>query len=63
MCRFDHLFGMFRTSQGKVRRMDLIFVPKPELAFGYLGWVGSRQYLRFMRQHAQLRGMHLNAHR
>ena len=37
--RFDHLFGMFRTAAGKVRRLDLIFVPKPEFAFGYLGWV------------------------
>ncbi len=37
--RFDHLFGMFLTSAGKMRRIDLIFVPKPEFAFGYLGWV------------------------
>ena len=99
-CRFDHLFGMFRTSAGKVRRIDLIFVPKPEFAFGYLGWVrglqllqwlscsesdtairqfitcdvsnteamtcyqvGSRQFLRFLRQHAANRNMHLNSHR
>jgi len=30
---------MFLTSAGKMRRIDLIFVPKPEFAFGYLGWV------------------------
>ena len=98
---------MFRTAAGKVRRLDLIFVPKPEFAFGYLGWVrlpylllrmcppckqletckqacasascahgsrslskfvvcrqvGSRQFLRFLRQHAANRNMHLNSHR
>ena len=44
-------------------RIDQIFVPSEEFAFGYLGWVGSRQYLRFLRQHAAERGMHLNSHR
>ena len=32
---------MFLTAAGKMRRIDLIFVPKPEFAFGYLGWVRS----------------------
>ena len=44
--RFDHLFGMFRTAAGKIRRLDLIFVPKPEFAFGYLGWVRGPHLLQ-----------------
>jgi hypothetical protein len=36
---------MFRTAGGKVRRLDLIFVPKLEFAFGYLGWVRKQHVL------------------
>lgn len=63
-CRFDHLFGMFKTKEGKARRLDLIFVPPEELGFGTLGWIGGKQFLRFMRAYADSeRGMHLNSHR
>lgn len=63
VCRFDHIFGVFRSSQGVMRRMDLIFVPKEQFAFGYLGWVGSRAYLRFLRTVVGARDMKLNSHR
>ena len=62
-CRHDHIFGNFRTADGKVRRIDIIIAPAEEQAFCVLGWTGSRQYLRFLRQHAVDRGMHLNSHR
>ncbi|KAA6429749.1 MAG: DNA-directed DNA RNA polymerase mu [Trebouxia sp. A1-2] len=50
--RFDKVFGMFMTKSGKVRRMDLIITPHEEYPFCLLGWTGSKQYLRFLRQHA-----------
>lgn len=63
-CRFDHLFGMFKTKEGKARRLDLIFVPPEELGFGTLGWIGGKQFLRFMRAYADNEtSMHLNSHR
>ena len=64
VCRFDHLFGMFKTKEGKARRLDLIFVPPEELGFGTLGWIGGKQFLRFMRAYSDDEcGMHLNSHR
>jgi hypothetical protein len=63
VCRFDHIFGNFRTAAGKVRRMDIIIAPAEEQPFCVLGWTGSRQYLRFLRQHAVDLRMHLNSHR
>ena len=62
-CRFDHIFGNFRTAAGRVRRLDVIIAPHDEAAFCVLGWSGSRQYLRFLRQYAVDLGMHLNSHR
>ena len=63
-CRFDHLFGMYKTKEGKARRLDLIFVPPEELGFGTLGWIGGKQFLRFMRAYSDDEcGMHLNSHR
>lgn len=61
--RFDHFYGMYWTSSGKVRRLDIILVPPEELAMGLVGWIGSRTYLRFMRQHAKTLGMYANSHR
>jgi DNA polymerase/3'-5' exonuclease PolX len=55
---------MFKTKEGKARRLDLIFVPPEELGFGTLGWIGGKQYLRFMRAYSDDEcGMHLNSHR
>ena len=62
-CRFDKVFGMFLTQTGKVRRMDLIITPYEEYPFCLLGWTGSKQYLRFLRQHAGNCNMYLNSHR
>ncbi len=61
--RFDKVFGMFMTKSGKVRRMDLIITPLEEYPFCLLGWTGSKQYLRFLRQHAGNCNMYLNSHR
>ena len=61
--RFDHIFGNFRTEAGHVRRLDVIIAPAEECHFCVLGWSGSRQYLRFLRQWAVDLGMHLNSHR
>ncbi len=61
--RFDKVFGMFMTKNGKVRRMDLIITPPEEYPFCLLGWTGSKQYLRFLRQHAGNCNMYLNSHR
>lgn len=63
MDKFDHIYGMYRTTAGRVRRMDVILCPPEEWAFGLVGWTGSRQYLRFMRQHAKDMGMFLSSHR
>ena len=46
-----------------MRRIDIIIAPAEECAFCVLGWTGSRQYLRFLRQHAVDLGMALNSHR
>ena len=62
-CRHDHFFGNFRTAAGKIRRIDVIIAPAEEQAFCVLGWTGSRQYLRFLRQHVVDLGMNLNSHR
>lgn len=63
-CRFDHIFGNFRTRAGRYRRIDLIISPYEEYPFCLMGWTGSRQYLRFVRQYAKdIKGMNLNSHR
>lgn len=54
---------MFVSQSGKVRRMDLIICPFEEYPFCLLGWTGSKQYLRFLRQHAGNCNMYLNSHR
>ncbi len=35
--RFDHVFGMFRTAAGAVRRLDVILATYDERAFCILG--------------------------
>jgi hypothetical protein len=55
---------MYKTKEGKARRLDLIFVPPEELGFGTLGWIGGKQFLRFMRAYSDDEcRMHLNSHR
>ena len=62
-CRYDKLLGIYITKGGKVRRMDIILAPSEELQMCLIAWTGSKQYLRFLRQHAINRGMSLSAHR
>ena len=62
-CRYDKLLGMYITRGGTVRRMDIILAPPEELQMCLIAWTGSKQYLRFLRQHAINRGMSLSAHR
>ena len=61
-CRFDHLLGMYITEGGKYRRLDLIFTIPVEMPFCLLGWTGSKQYERLLRQHAVDCGMKLSSH-
>ena len=53
---------MTRTSENKVRRMDIIICPAEEWGFASLGWIGSRTFLRFQRLYAKELGMFLNSH-
>ena len=62
MDRYDHIYGIYLNSEGKKRRMDLILVPWSYWPYALVGWTGSKQYLRFMRQHAGNCGMFLNSH-
>ena len=43
-CRFDKVFGMFKTKAGKWRRLDVIMTPFGQYPFCLLGWTGSRQW-------------------
>ena len=43
-CRFDKVFGMFKTKAGKWRRLDVIMSPFEQYPFCLLGWTGSRQW-------------------
>ncbi|KAL4439228.1 hypothetical protein ABPG77_004130 [Micractinium sp. CCAP 211/92] len=63
MDKFDHIYGVYRTLAGKLRRLDVILCPPDEWALALVGWTGSRQYLRFMRQHVKDMGMFLSSHR
>lgn len=47
------LFAIFITSERHHRRMDLIFVVPQALPWGLLGWIGSKQYLRMLKQVGQ----------
>lgn len=42
--------------------MDVMVIPPDMWPFALLGWSGSKQYLRFMRQHAGHCGLNLNSH-
>jgi hypothetical protein len=48
------LFGLFITREGQHRRMDLIFAVPQSLPWGLLGWIGSKQYLRMLKQVSHL---------
>jgi DNA polymerase mu len=49
---YDKFYGIFCTAAGKHRRIDIVLVPYEQLTFAMIGWTGSKQYNRWMRQHA-----------
>ncbi|PNH09524.1 DNA nucleotidylexotransferase [Tetrabaena socialis] len=53
----DHIFGIFRTSAGRLKRLDVIFAAWPWLPHALLGWTGSTQFLRFLNMHLANRGL------
>jgi hypothetical protein len=62
MDSYDHVWGIFITAAGKRRRLDVMIIPPDMWPYALLGWSGSKQYLRFLRQHAGNIGMNLNSH-
>ncbi|KAL6760953.1 hypothetical protein V8C86DRAFT_3132060, partial [Haematococcus lacustris] len=65
MDRYDHIFGLWITpvdNQGRRRykRMDIILVPVDSWPWALMGWTGSRQYLRFLRDTAHHKHLLLN---
>ncbi|GLC34988.1 hypothetical protein PLESTM_000262200 [Pleodorina starrii] len=63
MDRYDHLWCIWITGSGRRRRLDVMFVPYgSQWPYAVVGWTGSKQYLRFMRQHALNCGMFTNSH-
>jgi hypothetical protein len=62
MDSYDHLWGIFITAAGKRRRIDAMVIPPTMWPYALLGWSGSKQYLRFLRQHTGNVGMNLNSH-
>lgn len=56
-CRADHIFGIFITSAGRRRRLDIVVVQPEEMPYMLVGWIGSRQFLRFRHQLVHERGM------
>lgn len=60
---YDHIFGVFLTSGGKRRRLDVLLIPHACLPWALLGWSGSRGYLRMLK-HAvgATRHMRLSSH-
>jgi len=61
--KFDHIYGNCRVpATGRVKRIDIIICPESEWGFAFLGWVGSRTFLRMQRNFAKDLGMFLNSH-
>ena len=59
----DKVFGVWRTREGRHRRIDIVVNSFPEeLALARLTWTGSRLLNRMMRLHAQHNGLSLTAH-
>ncbi|MEW5314485.1 MAG: hypothetical protein WDW38_005981 [Sanguina aurantia] len=54
--------GFCMMQAGKRRRCDIIVVPPTEWAVSKMGWTGSRQWLRFLRQHVASPSLRMNNH-
>ncbi|GAB5354350.1 hypothetical protein AAMO2058_000111100 [Amorphochlora amoebiformis] len=57
--QYDRVFGAFRTSEDKVRRIDIIVVPYIEMPFALLSWTGNVLFNRNLRQYCKDRGLYL----
>jgi hypothetical protein len=62
MDSYDHLWCIFITPDGRRRRLDVMLVPPAMWVHALMGWTGSKQYLRFLRQHAGNLGLSWNSH-
>jgi DNA polymerase mu len=51
--KFDKLFGVWITKEGKRRRLDIVMVPPEQWAYALIGWTGSIMLNRFMRRYAR----------
>ena len=61
--KHDKVFGVWRTPEGRHRRVDLVVCSYPEeLPICRISWTGSRLLNRMLRQHAQHHGLFLSAH-
>ena len=59
----DKVFGVWRTAEGRHRRIDLVVCSYPEeIALARLTWIGGRQLNRFMRGYCLSNGLWLSAH-
>jgi hypothetical protein len=61
--RWPATSGFVKTYPVEVRRVDIVVVPVESWNFSLLGWTGSRQYNRFLRDYARrVRGLSLTSH-
>jgi DNA polymerase/3'-5' exonuclease PolX len=59
----DKVFGVWRTREGRHRRIDIVVNSFPEeLPLCRLAWTGSRTFSRLLRLHAQNQSLYLSAH-
>ncbi|KXZ56529.1 hypothetical protein GPECTOR_1g475 [Gonium pectorale] len=58
----DHVFGVFRTSAGRLKRLDIILCAHPWLPHALLGWSGSTMFLRLLHTHSAHRGLRMTKH-
>jgi hypothetical protein len=68
----DRFFGLwhwpregtgYRERSAYVRRVDLVVVPAEQWGFAVMGWTGSRQWNRWVRDYSRrVRGLSLTSH-
>ena len=50
--KLDRFFGLW-VEHGEWRRVDIVVVPPEQWGFALLGWTGSKQYNRYLRQYTR----------
>jgi len=60
--KLDRFFGVWRGTDGKLRRIDLVVAAWIEYPFALLSWTGSALFNRLVRQRANDHGLSLSAH-